>query len=197
MRRFPAFFAIMLAFCAFATAQEEAKPVAMPKSELFGGFTYEHAGFSGIAAPTLGAVTRDSAGLTGFNIDFSRYFVGNFGVTVEVSRVTNNRIDATGVECIRTSFMGGPTYRLHRYGFFSPSVHVLGGVDRQTLNVPTFAATVTFQNTDFAVAGGGTLDGNLSRHLAVRLAQVDYLYTHHYDTGQSSFRYSGGLVVRF
>jgi hypothetical protein len=47
------------------------------------------------------------------------------------------------------------------------------------------------------VAAGATVDGNLSRHLGIRLAQVDYVITDHYSSIQSGFRYTGGVVIRF
>jgi hypothetical protein len=94
--------------------------------------------------------------------------------------------------------MAGPSYRLHDLLFFTPSVHVLAGLDHDQFTVPEVNPTVLYySNTDFAGAAGVSFDGNLSRHIAVRLAQVDYLYTHNAGASQSSFRYTGGLVVRF
>ena len=191
----------MLLFCAMGMAQMEPKLFDIPKNEISFGYSYQHADLSGSQAPTGGNVTESSAGLSGFAIGFSHYLSntlgGNAGITLEVSHVTNSAIDAAGDGYTRTSFLGGPTYRLHRNGFFSPAIHVLGGVDHATFTVPTTASTLSFTDTDFAIAGGGTVDGNLSKHLAVRLAQVDYLYSHHYGNSQSSFRYIGGIVLRF
>jgi opacity protein-like surface antigen len=64
--------------------------------------------------------------------------------------------------------------------------------------------------TAFAMAFGGGLDIGLSDRFAIRPAQVDYLYTRfnavdalttglaNTSTGhQNSFRYSGGIVIRF
>ena len=53
-----------------------------------------------------------------------------------------------------------------------------------------------------AIAAGVGLDWTLTRHFAVRLAQIDYLMTRFYDPFGSRFlqnnaRYSGGLVFRF
>jgi hypothetical protein len=93
--------------------------------------------------------------------------------------------------------MAGPSYRLHKYGFFSPAVHVLAGIDHAVFTYPVSYSAFNFANTEFAAAAGGSVDGNLSRHVGIRLAQVDYLYTHHYGTSQSSFRYMGGVVFRF
>ena len=79
------------------------------------------------------------------------------------------------------------------------SVPILGGI-----SAPITSATA------FAMAFGGGVDIGLSRHFAIRAAQVDYLYTNFNSidalasglsttTGnhQNSFRYSGGVVWRF
>ena len=200
MRKLAAIFVFLLLCGALASAQMEPKLFEVPNNELFGGFAYERADLSGSLAPTLGIVTQTSTGMKGFAAGLSHYLHylnGNAGFTLEFARVSNSSVDPTGIEYVRLRGMAGPTYRLHRYGFFSPSIHVLAGEDRATFTVPSGATTLRFRDTDVAVAGGGTLDGNLSRHLAVRLAQFDYVYTRHYGVSQSSFRYIGGLVLRF
>ena len=195
-------FVFLFLCAAWATAQlePEPKPFEVPDNELFGEWVYEHADLSGSLAPTLGIVTQTSTAMNGFAIGFSHYLHllnGHAGVMLEFSWLSNDSIDPTGIGYVRLRGMGGPTFRLPRYGFFTPSFHVLAGVDSATFTVPSGATTLKFQDTDVAVAGGGTVDGNLTRHLAVRLAQFDYVYTRHYDVGQSSFRYLGGLVLRF
>jgi opacity protein-like surface antigen len=78
-------------------------------------------------------------------------------------------------------------------------VPVLGG----------FSAPITSANA-FAMAFGGGIDIGLSRHFAIRAAQVDYLRTNFnsvdalasglstdLNNHQNSFRYSGGVVWRF
>src|SRR2546422_10348292 len=64
--------------------------------------------------------------------------------------------------------------------------------------------------TAFAMAFGGGVDIGLSRHFAIRVAQVDYLRTNFRSAGalstgllsninghQNSYRYSAGIVFRF
>jgi hypothetical protein len=205
MRKLAALFALLVVCGVSAIAQTEPPfepepQLAEPSNELFGGFDYEHADLAGSTA-VLGIATPSSTGLQGVAFGFSHYFPqlfgGHAGVMLEFSRASNSSVDPTGLEYSRLRGMAGPTVRLRRYGFFTPSIHALAGVDRATFKVPNGAVTISFQDTDVAVAGGGSLDGNLSRHLAVRLAQFDYVYTRHYDVNQSSFRYIGGVVLRF
>jgi hypothetical protein len=195
MRKSVVVFMFMLLFCALGMAQVEPQLFEVPKNEISFGYSYQRAQVIGSPVPSV------SAGLSGISIDFSHYLShvlhGNAGIMLEISHVSNSSFDVEGDGFSRSSYMGGPTYRLHRYGFFSPAVHVLAGVDHATITVQTIPTTLSFTDTDFAIAGGGTVDGNLSKHLAIRLARVDYLYTHHFGTGQSSFRYIGGIVLRF
>ena len=205
MRKFAALIIVLILCGACAIAQTEPplepeQQLAEPNNELYGGFDYQHADLAGSTA-ALGITIPDSTGLKGFAIGFSHYiprvFHGHAGWMVEFSRVSSSTVDPTGIEYSRLRFIGGPTVRLRRRGFITPSLHALAGVDRATFTVPSGPVTLTFRDTDVVVAGGGCVDGNLSRHLAVRLAQFDYVYTRHYDTSQSSFRYIGGVVLRF
>lgn len=203
MRKVTVLVISVLVFSAFALAQMEPKPLEVPNTELFIGYAFQHADTSGsnlvkIDGVSTGLVNVSSTNLNGFAFEFSHYLHSKFGFTVDVSRGSNKAVDSTGIKYVRTSYLAGPTYRLNQVGFFTPSVHVLGGVDHDDFSVPTtLPSTFEQKDLDFAALAGVTLDGNLSRHLAVRLAQVDYLYTHHYGTSQSSFRYAGGVVLRF
>jgi hypothetical protein len=54
----------------------------------------------------------------------------------------------------------------------------------------------------FTLAGGGGLDVNLNKHVALRLAQMDYVLTRYTNpltstNNQNSFRYLGGIVFKF
>jgi hypothetical protein len=198
MRKFAVVTVFVLVLGSFAVAQIEQKPFEVPRTEFFIGYAHEYADLSGSFSGTLGTVFGNSTGLNGFAFEASHFLHNNLGFTVDIARTSNKRLDPTGIGYVRTSYLAGPNYRLPRYGFFSPSVHVLAGIDHGVFTVPeNLPSTFTFGNTEFAAAAGATLDGNLSRHVAIRLVQVDYLYSHHYGENQNSFRYAGGVVLRF
>jgi hypothetical protein len=195
MRKFTVLLLSVFAFGALGLAQIEPAAVEVPKTELFVGYAFQRAGVSGYNIPS---VNVKSTNLNGFAFEFSHYMHSNFGYTIDVSRGSNSAVDSTGIKYVRSTYMVGPSYRLHNFLFFAPSVHALAGIDHDDFTVPEINPTVfDYRSTDFAAAAGVKFDGNLSRHLAVRLAQVDYLYTHNHGANQSSFRYTGGLVVRF
>jgi hypothetical protein len=197
MRKFAVLFVSVLAFGAFAMAQMEPKPLEVPKTEFFIGYSYQHADTSGSSSIVSGTDVK-STNLNGFAFEFSHYLRNkNLGFTVDISRGSNKAVDSTGINYVRTSYLAGPSYRIHNSGFFTANVHALAGIDRSDFTVPHTNTNIDYTSGDFAAAAGVTFDGNLSRHLGVRLAQVDYLYTHHYGTNQGSFRYTGGVVARF
>jgi len=202
-------FAMVLLCGAVAVAQADQKPapdvkpfelpkLELPRNEASIGYAHEYADLNGIASGSLGTATNNSTGLNGFAFEFSHYLHNKLGLTIDIARESNKKVSSTGIGYERISYLAGPTYRLPDYGFFSPSVHLLAGVDHSELTVQqSLPATFTFIDTQFAALAGATLDGNLSRHLAIRMAQLDYVYSHHYSTNQNSFRYTGGVVVRF
>jgi hypothetical protein len=191
MRKFTVLLLSILFLGALSFAQMEPPPLVVPKTEIFLGYAFQH-------ADTSGSNVVNSTNLNGFGIEFSHYLhSNNLGYTIDFARTSNSAVDSTGIKYVRASYMAGPSYRLPTRGFLVPSVHALAGVDHDNFTVPSVATTINYTNTEFAAAAGVSLDGNLSRHLAVRFAQVDYLYTHHYGVDQSSFRYSAGIVARF
>ncbi|PSH04540.1 MAG: hypothetical protein CXZ00_06895 [Acidobacteria bacterium] len=187
MRRFTVLLVCVLILGAAAFAQQAPRPLVIQKTEIFGGFAYQHADTgSGI-----------STNLKGVAFEFSHYYANNFGFTIDVSGGWNGGVDSTGIKYSRSAYLAGPSYRLRNISFITPSVHALFGIDRSDFTVPEGEVTVHVRDTDFAAAGGVALDATLSHHFAIRVAQLDYLYTHNYSNSQSSFRYSGGIVVRF
>lgn len=196
MRKFTVLAISILVFSAIASAQMEQKPLVVPNTEIFFGYAFQRADTAG-SNEILNLVNVNSTTLNGIAFELSHYFHGNLGVTIDVAHGWNNAVDPTGIKYKRTNYLAGPSYRLHRWAFLTPSVHALAGVDHDDFTIPTSATTYDQTDVGFAALAGATFDGNLSSHLAVRLAQVDYLYTHHYGTSQSSFRYAGGVVVRF
>jgi hypothetical protein len=172
-------------------AQMETKPVEVPKTEFYIGYAFLH-------ADTAGSNVVSSTNMNGFAFEFSHYMHShNLGFTIDLARTSNSKVDSTGIKYLRTSYMAGPTYRIHNIGFFTANVHALAGIDRDDFTVPQTSNTIDYRNTDLAAAIGVSVDGNLSRHLALRVAQVDYIYTNHNSTNQGSFRYTGGVVARF
>ena len=200
MRKFAAVFLFCLFCGVLATAQTTEPLFAIPKNEISFGYAYQHASLNGGLVGTERLVSDSSASLNGIAFEYSHYLHymhGNLGYMVDFSFNSNKAVDIAGTGYSDESYTAGPTYRLHRYGFFSPSIHVLAGGSHSKFTYPSDGKKFYFTDSNFGALAGGALDGNLTPHIAIRLAQVDYDYSHHYGTSQSSFRYLGGVVVRF
>jgi outer membrane protein OmpA-like peptidoglycan-associated protein len=121
------------------------------------------------------------AGLVG---DLGLYHAGDYGGANISSKVA--------------SYMFGPRVSFRGDSRVTPYLQVLlGGV-----HTGTFLGTPPSHN-GFAIAGGGGLDWTLSRRVALRLPQLEYLFTtvntHQatFEAHQRDLRASAGLVFRF
>jgi opacity protein-like surface antigen len=85
------------------------------------------------------------------------------------------------------TYLFGPKVSMH-VGKFVPFGQVLfGGIH----------ASGGGSSTDsFAMTFGGGVDYNVTHHFAVRLGQLEDLYTQLGSGSQNSFRYSGGVVFK-
>lgn len=173
----------------FAMAQDA------PKAEVFGGYQYLRMG-----GDTSFGSTGGSQGFNGWTaagqVNFSKYMgvEGDFsGAYAKIS----------GVSTHVYTYAGGPVVfaELER---IKPFAHVLFGGT-------SFGASesgVSVSLSGYTVMAGGGVDAKVNRALAVRVAQVDWLYYHFGSktisgieipafSGSNNVRISTGIVLRF
>lgn len=194
----PALAAISIAFSSPTSYSQAVQTGGTPPPEpsrvdIFAGYSYFHP-FSG----SIGGVAYQPinpgaiASVTGY---FNRYI----GIQAEGSFFPNGPND-----CVFTG-QAGPVARF-QHGRLVPFVHVLGGGAK--VGGPIFQGCTW----GWGVTAGGGIDYILPafhNHLALRLAQADYMYSHvDYGTPQlggivggtaaiDAYRLSAGLVLRF
>jgi opacity protein-like surface antigen len=213
--------------CSFAFAQE-----ATPKLQVFGGYSLMHVDTGGLTGPTMDSALRAPSGTFGVASNFNgwnaeaQYNLRRWlGIVADVSGHYGTPITASsGVSGLPNtneySFLAGPVFSFNTRTRMTPFVHALFGWDRLSVNastlsgLPSPAASVATAYSDFAMALGGGVDYKLSRHLAVRVGQFDYLYTGHdlnsfygsafglglfqsLATHENNLRFSTGIVLRF
>jgi hypothetical protein len=185
-----------------------AQETAAPKAEIFGGYSY---------------LRNNSNGFNGFTgqgtVNLSRYF----GVTAQVDGNYRSAANLSSFSILGISpsanqhlydFLAGPTATA-RFGKNSVFAHALFGVAHSSLNagvgLPIIGGISTglTSASGFAMAFGGGVDLGLTRRIALRVAQIDYLRTQFNATDalltglsttgarQNSWRYSAGIVFRF
>jgi hypothetical protein len=172
------------------SAEDKQASQDLPKTEVLVGFSYMHSGLDNFG---LG-----NGNLHGETIQATRYIFGNIGFTADVSRTTGSDVAQSGENVFRWTYLVGPTYALRSDSSFTPFAHVLFGLDHERLSIPYVNAGYNGDSysTSFAAALGGGFDARITDHVAARLAQIDYIHTSH-GGGESSFRYSAGLVFKF
>jgi opacity protein-like surface antigen len=160
-----------------ATAQDEDNDHPAPKWELYGGYSFFHAG-ADIHGQLPGALFPLSSRLEvnprGVGLAATYNFNRWFGLTLDGSthwgsgeRTTFSRIDDTGFSNLSI----GPKFTF-RSRHFAPFLEALVGDHRLMPDA--------FHDVDkLGVMAGGGLDWNLSRHFALRLIRADYVYSNY------------------
>ncbi len=147
-----------------------------PKAEVFGGYQYVRLnpggtncqGFGGSAAANL----NDWFGV-----------VGDFGYC----KVTGL---PSGTSAHAINYLFGPRVTYRSRGPLTPFAHALFGGQH-------FAVTGGGTANAFAMALGAGADYKMTEHVALRLIQVDYLYTHFGGTRQNNARIEAGIIYRW
>jgi len=212
-------FSAILCLPMLSFAQQETSQVAT-RGTLYGGYSLLHSS-NDLGSTSIGSSNFNLGGsLGGWEAQGTYNFTRHFGVTADFS---GNSKQLAGFSAL--GFSAGT--REHMYDMlFGPTVtgyfgkssvfgHALFGVALSSLNagvtapiVGGFSAPLDSSNA-FAMAFGGGIDIGLSRHFAIRAAQVDFIRTNFNtldsltgltsgtSTNQNNFRYSGGVIWRF
>lgn len=162
MRKLFMFLAVILAAAIPTQAQED-----YPKAEIYAGYAIFNSG----QFPD-----RENLNAPGFGASIAGNLTKNFGLVAEVSghygQVTLLNLPVPGVTVPEFdtdvyTYLFGPRVSARSTGFVVFGHALFGGARTK---VERFESS-----TDFAMAIGGGVDVNLSKRIAVRLAQVDYL----------------------
>jgi hypothetical protein len=164
----------------------------LSRVDLFAGASFLHV--TGPSEPSLKVYGGVFSGA--YNVNHFISWTGEFGIQSNAGP-TGGRAE---------SYMFGPkvALTLHKTGRFLPFAQWIFGAMHTSA---AFNGT-PFNSTDFAESAGVGLDVSVTRHLAIRPVEADYLFMKQpiYDpsTGtndatftEKSFRYSGGIVFRF
>jgi hypothetical protein len=178
----------LLAVLSFFGASAHAQDV--PKLDVFAGYSYFRANpaTSGVNSFSLNggsaAVAYNATNWLSGVADFGGYTSGN--------------ILNTGTSGTISTYLFGPRVSFRNSSRVTPYGQVLFGVAHAGANV----LGVGTSNNAFAMSVGGGFDVGISRHFAIRPAQVDYLLTRFDETtnnaqSQNNLRVSTGVVFRF
>jgi hypothetical protein len=200
-------FAISLLLSITAWAQE------FPKAEV--GLDYSYARFVPNTAGTRGHSLNGGGGSLVFNFnqylgikaDFQGYAstTSNFSFAPTLNFPTGASANVQGN---LFTYLFGPQIKVHTH-HIQPFVHLLFGGAHSNVysnafkNICLSGTTVCSfsrapSNNTFAMAFGGGVDIPIGHVVAIRPAEIDYLYTNFNNqfngSNQNNFRYSGGIV---
>jgi len=96
----------------------------------------------------------------------------------------------SGTSAHAINYLFGPRVTYRSAGSFTPFAHVLFGGQH-------FGVSGGGTANSFAMALGGGADYRLTEHVALRLIEVDYLYTHFDGTRQNDARIEAGISYRW
>lgn len=124
---------------------------------------------------------------------FGAYLTARVGVIGEFAacKVTGLPSGATAHEM---NYLFGPRMYFRSRGKVFPFVQTLVGAERFSAGLSGVGSGAT---NAFAWTAGGGADVTLTRHVSLRLIQVEYLYTHFSSASQNSLRLQSGIVWRF
>jgi outer membrane immunogenic protein len=161
------------------------------KFEVSAGYSWVHAR----AVTTTGCCFSMNGGSASFAYNVNNWLsaVGDF------SGVTNGNVLKSGLALTIYPYTFGPRISLRKWKQFTPYGQTLFGGGHASGTLYTSGSPHSSRNA-FAMELGGGVDANINRHFAVRLAQVDYLFTTFGDgftNHEHNLRITTGVVFRF
>jgi hypothetical protein len=179
---------VALAFALCLLAAQASAQTIQPQAEVFAGYSWLHSNGFG----DLGYKVPDI--VPGFDLSGTYYLrnAHNLGVLIDGSgHLGSGSSQGNGVGYI----LGGLQYKYHT-DTFSPFARVFVG----TASISPDCCGGNRWNV--AVGGGGGFDLNLTHRFAIRLAQIDYIYSNYdqrflssHSTQWNSIRLAAGVVL--
>ncbi|MBO0723924.1 MAG: outer membrane beta-barrel protein, partial [Blastocatellia bacterium] len=202
---------LILLFVSLAAQAQEP-----PRVEVFGGYSYLRGDLGDVSPNTngvLGSVTYNFDRVLGVKAEFGGQ-TGSLNVSAPVNNAPPGTTTQFDVRPSYFTFLFGPQFTYRKSQRITPFAHVLLGGVRLKLRVPQAAIQfplpgvtpppnlalapsvnfITGTNTAFGVAVGGGMDIRLSKLVAFRLFQADYLLSRLSPGTQNNLRLSTGLV---
>jgi outer membrane immunogenic protein len=169
---------LILAAAGSAMAQE------YPKGEIAGNYTYIRIDTNGSSLGNLNC--HGGGGSAAYNLN------SYFGVVGEFSGCKVTGLPS-GTSASAYTYLFGPRLTYRGSGNFEPFAEALFG----GAHASGSSGGVSASDNAFAMAIGGGADYKLTRSIALRLGQFDYLYTKFGSKHQNNFRLQAGITFRF
>jgi hypothetical protein len=190
-----------LAFVGAATRADES-----PRFEVFGGYSYGQLNPGGRLAGGNNAEGQHFA-LSGWHVAGQTKVFKCVGLVLDLSGYAGTSdVDLLAVHSRYNGFLAGPQINIRKFGRFNIFGHGLVGVARERVFLKTGSTTDDNKITRLAGAFGGGVDMGITKHVAIRAFEADYLLSSFPSINslgqsagahQSNVRVSTGIVYGF
>ncbi len=185
-------FSLIFLMGSFGMAQE-----AVPKVQVFGGYSLFHADSGGLNGTVVDLDLRQFPN----TFELKTYFSGWsaeaqynldrwFGVVVDVGGRYGTPFTSSGANAVTGvpngstySILAGPVISYRAKKKITPFLHGLFGWDRTSLSASTLGgasppvSSVATTYDDFVMAAGGGVDYKMTRRFSIRVAQLEWYHT--------------------
>ena len=145
----------------------------------------------------LGAYSHNIGDAQGWNFSVAGNVNKWFGVIADFSGLTTKTAEQDFEERIRAkTYFFGPQFSYRGNRRVTPFARVLLGASNLNAKETTPGQSAEFSDTSFSYLVGAGLDIRVSRVIAIRAVQADYIHTKFFGEGQHNGRLSFGVVVR-
>lgn len=169
--------AALLMIAATATAQDN-------RTDTFLGASFTHNGDLPHSFKALQNGANIGGGVAELSVNVNRWF----GLASDLNFSHNGTQN-------QFLFMGGPEGSV-RFKNSRVFAHALVGGAYEVQKLKGFNLSA-LADSSFAYALGGGFDIGIRKHVAIRLPQVDYIYTEAFQGSESNIRAAAGIVLKF
>ena len=167
-------FCLTLFTCLPALAQDKD-----PRAEIFAGYSHNIGDAQGWNASVA--------------VNANRWF----GVVADFSGLTSKTREQDFEERIRANtYLFGPQFSYRGNKIATPFARVLLGASSLNARATDLSQNAESSDTGFSYGVGGGLDIRVSKRIAIRVVQADYIHTRFFGEGQHNGRLSFGVVFR-
>ena len=162
-----------------------------PAVEISGGYSYIHTNLISPGGCCFGV--NGGNGSVAFN--FGRWF----GVAGEVAGYTAGNVRGSGQSLRLTTYAVGPRLTLRTSSRFTPFAEGLVGGGHASGSLYTSSGGLGSNSAFVAIVGGG-IDVRVTRRVAIRAFQAEYLFSkflNGINNRQNNLRLGAGIVFRF
>ncbi len=189
---------ILLAACILVLPL--AASAQVPQVEIYGGYAYTHVDSGGLS----NIADSHSKDWNGWEASFAGNFTRYFGVAFDFSGSygSNFQVSPFGFHHVGSetpylyAYMAGPQFLLP-LGRVLMFAHAMAGATQMKRAFTSGTTVFSRSDTAFGSAVGAGINLSLTRNVALRIAQADYLMSKNFGVTENNLRVSGGIVFQF